>query len=195
MPKVVDHSVRRAEIVAGFIDLVARNGMAQATSRALADHLGMSNGALWRYFVDKNDLLAETTATVVERTNRRAAVMLAGKDGAEAAVTMVEALLPLEPVSQDEARIVVGFWGLSALDPRAEQPGRPEVDAWAAFISAALTQAVRSGELVADTPIEALAGLFMSHAVNTQIDYVFSGTINRESALNPIREVLNTYLA
>lgn len=193
MPKIVDHDLRRAEIVAGFIDLVGQVGLANATSRALADHMGVSNGALWRYFIDKNDLLAAVTAAIVANTNERASLMLADKCGIEAAITMIEALLPLDHVSQDEAQIVVGHWGLSAMDSSTQRGGRFDVEQWGSSVEAFLTQAVQRGELVSTTPVSALSQLLMAHAVNEQIDYVFTGTIDRDRALAPVRQVLDTF--
>lgn len=193
MPKIVDHAQRRTEIVDGFLTLIAKEGMANATSRSLADHLGVSNGALWRYFVDKNDLLTEANERVVENTTRRAMKALEGLHGVHAAFTLVESLLPLTPVGKDEARIVVGFWGLAASDHVAEIVGRPELVEWGALLRGYLDEAVAAHELSPQAPLDAMVTLLIAHIANTQVEFVFRGDPVTAGMTAPVSQLLDAF--
>ncbi|WP_051207995.1 TetR/AcrR family transcriptional regulator [Propionicicella superfundia] len=193
MPKIVDYAQRRSEIVDGFLTLIAKEGLANATSRSLADHLGVSNGALWRYFSDKNDLLTEANEKVIENTHKRALEALADVRGVEAVVTLVEALLPLTPISKDEARIVVGFWGLASSSLSVERVGRPELVEWGGMLRSLLDEAVSLGELSPDAPLDALAAMFMAQVVNAQIEFVFKGDLGTDDMAAPVRALLDAF--
>ena len=57
MPKIVDWDARRDEILAATWRVIARDGIARATIRAIAREAGCSRGILAHYFDDKADIL------------------------------------------------------------------------------------------------------------------------------------------
>lgn len=175
MPKIVDHAERRAEVVEGLLDLIAREGYSAVTSRSLARHLGVSNGTLWRYFRDKEELLESAYRAVVEQTNARADGALEGLRGLAAVRALMDALLPLTPVSQREARVVVSFWGAAVAAVPAPGSTRAELIDWEARLQAMLEQAVADGELVPDAPVALITTMLLSYTVNAQIELVFKG--------------------
>ena len=193
MPKIVDHAQRRAEIIDATLTLIAAEGVTAVTSRGLAKHLGISNGALWRYFDDKADLLAAAYRTVVTNTNKRAAAALEGAHGAEAVLAFVQALLPLTDIAGQEAKVVVGFWGLAAADRAASSLGRPELQEWDKQIEVLLHRARQAGEVRNETPVRALTTMLLSYVVNTQVEYVFQGPEITRNILQPVAEILQTF--
>ena len=56
MPKIVDHDVRRLEILEQSFDLFADRGYAAVSMRQLATALGVSTGTLYHYFPNKSAL-------------------------------------------------------------------------------------------------------------------------------------------
>ena len=59
MPRLVDHDVRRAELLEACFGLFARKGYAGLTMRRIATELGVSTGTLYHYFKGKADLFAQ----------------------------------------------------------------------------------------------------------------------------------------
>ena len=68
MSKVVNHDVRRHEILSKARHLFADHGYDQVTFQQLADACGLSRTALYKYFTDKKELfdsaLTEMTASI-----------------------------------------------------------------------------------------------------------------------------------
>jgi AcrR family transcriptional regulator len=175
MPKIVDYAKRRVEIVDALLELIAKEGMGAATSRALASHLGVSNGALWRYFTGKDDLLAATYQTVLDKSNLRVVRAISGRTGVDAVLAMMETFFPQTPELQDEAKVVLAFWGIAAMNTNQATHGNPEMVEWSDEFAILLNEAIAAGELRPDTPAEALGNILMSVGTNAQVDYVFRG--------------------
>ncbi|PKQ31767.1 MAG: TetR family transcriptional regulator [Actinobacteria bacterium HGW-Actinobacteria-2] len=192
MPKVVDHAQRRRDIVDALLELIASEGMAAATSRSLASHLGVSNGALWRYFKDKDDLLGATYQTVLDKSNQRVAEAIAGRSGIDAVLAMIETFFPLTPELQDEAKVVLAFWGVAAMNPTQASHGNPEMVQWSDEFASLLAEAVAAGELRPDTPVAALGAILLSVATNAQVEYVFQ---NEDGAarMADVRRLLESF--
>lgn len=192
MPKVVDHAQRRSEIVDALLDLIAQEGMGAATSRSLANHLGVSNGALWRYFKDKDDLLAATYQTVLDKSNLRVVRAISGRSGVDAVLAMLETFFPLTPELQDEAKVVLAFWGVAAMNSVQATHGNPEMVEWSDEFAILLNEAIEAGELRPDTPAEALGNILMSVGTNAQVDYVFRGD-NGAGRMAEVRQLIDTF--
>ena len=194
MPKVVDYAKRRIEIVDALLELIAQEGMGAATSRALAKHLGVSNGALWRYFKDKDDLLAATYQTVLDKSNLRVVRAIAGRTGVDAVLAMMETFFPLTPELQDEAKVVLAFWGVAAMNSTQATHGNPEMVEWSDEFAILLDEAIKAGELRPDTPAEALGNILMSVGTNAQVDYVFRGD-DGAARMAEVRQLIDTFRA
>ncbi len=194
MPKIVDYGQRRSEIVEALLELIAQEGMGAATSRSLANHLNVSNGALWRYFKDKDDLLAATYARVLEKSDQRVVDAVAGRTGVEAVLAMMDTFFPLTPETQDEAKVVLAFWGVAAMNPAHTLIGSPEMDKWVDIFAELLQAAVKAGELGPQTPVDALANVLISVATNAQVNYVFRGEDGAGRATE-IRQLIDAFRA
>lgn len=194
MPKIVDYAKRRAEIVSALLELIAQEGMGAATSRSLASHLKVSNGALWRYFKDKDDLMAATYQSVLDKSNRRVVDAVAGRSGVDAVLAMMETFFPLTPETQDEAKVVLAFWGIAAINPTQAGHGNPEMVQWSDEFAALLVQAVAAGELRSDTPTHELGNILMSVCTNAQVDYVFRGD-DGAARMPDVRRLLDSFRA
>lgn len=59
MPKIVDHTEMRRDLLKKSFDQFALKGYRGVTMRGLAKSLGVSTGALYHYFSDKTDLFAQ----------------------------------------------------------------------------------------------------------------------------------------
>ncbi len=154
MPKIVDWDVRRDEILAATWAVIARDGLANTTVRAIAREAECSQGILSHYFNDKQDILASALLLSHRRVRERTERKLRGRTGLTALrVAMLEAL-PLDKERELEARIEVSFWGRMLSDERLGQLGRDEVDHLHDSLLASLRDAAKLGELREDLDLE-----------------------------------------
>lgn len=179
MPKIVDHEARRDEIIAAFLDIAAAQGVAATTSRAIATRLGIAAGALWHYFTNFDDVLSAAFQAVYERTNERIAESVADTRGVEALRRMFNEVLPLTSIAEEEARIVVSFWGRIASDPKLAAARAVVANEWREAQRHYLDQAVEDGELVAIDDMECMLDLLGSIASSSQVAWV-THSIDRE---------------
>jgi AcrR family transcriptional regulator len=111
MPKIVDWDARRDEILSATWRVIARDGIARATIRAIAREARCSPGILAHYFDDKADILGSALLMSHRRVAARMDAGTAGLAGLEALrVVMLEAL-PLDGRRDLEAQIEISFWG------------------------------------------------------------------------------------
>jgi TetR/AcrR family transcriptional repressor of bet genes len=75
---------RRAELVAAFARVLARQGFAGATIAAVAEEAGVTPGLVHHYFTDKNELLASLVTDLLERFRRRTRTFEAETDTLDA---------------------------------------------------------------------------------------------------------------
>lgn len=111
MPKLVDHDQRRAEIVAATWRIIAAEGVDAVTMRRLADELGLSNGALARYFPGKADIVGAAFWDAVTATHERFAQAGGhGLTGSAAMRALLHEMFPFDDVTRREALIVIPFF-------------------------------------------------------------------------------------
>lgn len=192
MPKIVDRSARRAEIVAAFLRLVARDGIENASSRAVATELGVASGALWYYFEDFDDVLLEAFRTVFDVTNGRIAAATATRRGLGALIAMLTEILPLAKVTHDEALVVVSLWGRVPSRPALGRYQSEAENQWRTTMRDHLRDAQRARELTAATPVDLLADVLLVLAVGQQVEHVL-----RTEVAEPARQwrIVDTVLA
>jgi len=114
MPKKVDHSKRRESIAKAAFEVIAREGIAGATLRAVAEEAGTSSALLMHYIKSKDELLLEAHNYVVGKVMSR---MLAAEQrykGVEALRRVLWEAVPLDKKSEDIFKVWLGFWEMSA---------------------------------------------------------------------------------
>ena len=96
MPKIVDHELRRQELLAATWRVIARTGIIGVTTREIAREAGVSTGVLAHYFADKEELLAAALRLSHQQVYARVHERTQGLLGIDAIrVVMLEAL-PLD---------------------------------------------------------------------------------------------------
>nr|WP_246287077.1 TetR/AcrR family transcriptional regulator [Schumannella luteola] len=153
--------------------VTAREGYEAATSRAVAQELGVAIGALWHYFSGFDAVIDAAMDAVVARTNQRITATAEGLRGLAAVDAIVTEMLPLTKETRDEAHVVVGFWGrLSARGATA--PDWSGDDDWLAALRRHLDEAKQLGELRPDADPEQLTTLLEAVFWGRQIVEVIS---------------------
>lgn len=183
MPKIVDHDQRRSEIIEAYLTVVARDGLAAATSRAIAAELNIGTGALWHYFEGFDEVAAGAYARITERTNIRIAAVTEGLRGLPAFYAMIREILPLTKVTLDEAFVVVGFWGRLAANSKIEEA--PDLgDFWGGQMAEHFREAIEDGEIVPSIPIADLVDALLTICLGQQVNAVMSAPM-----VNPTRQL------
>jgi AcrR family transcriptional regulator len=181
VPKIVDRDARRREIVDAYLRVVARDGVEQATSRALAAELGVSTGALWHYFADFHEVLVQAYGLVLARTTDRIAERSAGLRGLPALVAMLTELLPLSEETEAEASAVVSIWGRVPHNPSLGECHAKFEHQWREQIRTHLADATAHGQLDQGVPLSALADVVFVVAAGLQVEHVVSEAITDAS--------------
>jgi AcrR family transcriptional regulator len=117
MPKVVDHDVRRHELVEAAWRVVRRGGVERATVREVAAEAGCSPGSLRHYFPTQAELLGAAMQAVAERVRSRIAALSTGSDPSAAVLRLLEQVLPLDDERRTEMEVWLAFSARAQVDP------------------------------------------------------------------------------
>ena len=71
MPKIVDHDQRREFIARVSAEIIAEQGLDQATIREIAQRTGFSKGVIEHYFDDKDHIIDMAIDWINERFVQR----------------------------------------------------------------------------------------------------------------------------
>lgn len=192
MPKRVDHEARRREIVETLIRITARDGLQAATSRAIASELGVATGALWHYFPSFDAVLAAAFVAAFDATNARIEAATAHLAGLTALRATMNEILPTSKVTQDEARVVVNFWGRVAVDESLATPQAEFDELWRERLTGRMREAITAGELRADTPVDAVVDVLLSISMGQQVEWVTRASLSDERRQTALVETVLT---
>lgn len=153
MPKIVDHDERRAYIARVSAEIIAEQGLEQATLREIAARSGVSKGIVEHYFANKDDVIAAALDWVNTRYLRREQRTTAGKRGLEAVAARLRCALPLTADSLREWKIRLRFWSLAAFDLDVRGPQSERLAATRERFEADLREAIGLGEVTGIDPV------------------------------------------
>ncbi|WP_051515816.1 TetR/AcrR family transcriptional regulator [Candidatus Blastococcus massiliensis] len=153
MPKIVDHDERRRSVIEATWRVIAREGIASATTRGIAREAGCSIGVLAHYFADKAELMASAMLAAHAEVRARLDPELTGL--ASVRQYMVECL-PVDERRRFLAVVEVSFWGQAVGNPRLVDVYAGEVEGFRSTLRTRLVQAREQGELRPDVDVEAV---------------------------------------
>lgn len=113
MPKIVDHELRRQELLAATWRVIARTGIIGVTMREIAREAGVSTGVLAHYFADKEALLAAALRLSHQQVYARIRERTQGLLGLSAIRALMLEALPLDDERLLEAQIEINFLALA----------------------------------------------------------------------------------
>jgi AcrR family transcriptional regulator len=147
MPKIVDWDQRRDEILSATWRVIARDGIAGATIRAIAKEANCSRGILGHYFDDKADILGSALVHSHRRVGARMTRASAGLAGLDALRAVMLEALPLDERRDLEAQIEISFWGRALGNAPMRDLQHSEFDRLSALLRGHLDEAAQQGEL------------------------------------------------
>ncbi len=172
MPKIVDHDERRSSLIEATWRVIAREGIASATTRGIAREAGCSSGVLGHYFADKAELMASAMLAAHAEVHARLDPELTGL--ASVRQYMLECL-PLDERRRFLAVVEVSFWGQAVGNTRLVELYADEVQGFRGTLRVRLVQAHEQGELRPDVDVEAVV-----HEL-----HVLNDGLSLQAALNP----------
>ena len=192
MPKIVDHAARRTEIIEAVWSLIVRKGFVAVTMRELATEAGYANGALARYFPNKDTVLRAAFQRAFDATNERAQAAIGDRGGLTAFRLLCLEIMPLDEVRLAEARVVIGFWDYAAGQPPLVDFYDTAMETWRQEMRMYLGQARAAGELEPGRPDDLVIDAVLAMTMGLQINACFSPRHN-----TPERQiaVLDDFLA
>ena len=183
MPKIVDWDARRDEILSATWRVIARDGLAKATIRAIAREASCSPGILAHYFDDKADILGSALLMSHRRVAARMDAGTAGVSGLEALkVVMLEAL-PLDERRDLEAQIEISFWGRALGTAELRDLQHTEFDHLCARLHRHLAEARERGELAASVDLD-----LATHQLAVLIDGLSAERVLYPGRVTPARQ-------
>lgn len=189
MPKIVDHEERRRAIIKATWRVIARQGIANATTREIAKEASCSSGVLSHYFKDKADIMASAMrAAHNEVVERVAGTKLTGI--AALREFMLECL-PLDKRRRLLASIEVSFWGQAVGNKELIAINGDELDAYQGRVRLRLDEAKAAGELKPGVEIDRTVRELhvMMDGLSVQAA-LYKGSASRDEQVRMLDEVL-----
>jgi AcrR family transcriptional regulator len=147
MPKVVDHERRRSDIAAAARRVLRRDGIERLSVRNVAQESGLSPGALRHYFPRHADLIRFALRQFAEDLRDRIAAVDFPDDDLDAAVLLVEQVLPLDEQRREDMEVWLGYTERARFDPVLHEMSQESQDALALLARSALARLEQGGVL------------------------------------------------
>lgn len=165
MPKIVDAEQRRAQIAEAVFALIERGGVEEASLRNVAAEAGLNIGSV-RHYVDGHEgMLIDAVHEMARRIEHRIEVKVRAVDTLdpqdrtgllEAALDLLEELLPLDEERRREVVVWLAFCERSRVTPALQDQARELIDG-SRKLSRPLLKAAGVAPNVLDLASESLA--------------------------------------
>ncbi|ONI82973.1 TetR family transcriptional regulator [Actinosynnema sp. ALI-1.44] len=169
MPRLVNHAQRRREILEVTWRLIATGGAEAATMREIARRAGYANGALARYFPNKEALIEAAYVYVSEQTDERTRAATVGKRGVAALRAFLVELVPSEEITVLEARIVLPFWSRTVTDDQLARTNDAQLQRWRDKLVVLIREGRADGDVRTTVADELIAEQLLAMALGLQI--------------------------
>ncbi len=193
MPRVSDEhlAARRQQILAAARRCFLRNGLHSTSMQDLIREADLSVGSVYRYFKSKNDIISAIAEDVVTGLNAALQARLARRP-ANLVQAMGEVLeLADAQVAPDGMfRLVMQVWAEAALDPAIADIVRPRYAVIRGTLRTFAEQLRDSGELPADTDLDALAAVWLGLIIGYAVQRTLTGQPDRQTYLAGIRALV-----
>ncbi len=154
MPKIVDHDVRREQVIEAAVRLIARVGLEGSTMRAIAEEADCSTGLVTHYFADREDLIVGVLRHVHRRSAQRMRRHLdADRLAAEVLAAVILEALPLDAERSIEWKVWLAFWGAAVGDEALAREHRARYQEWRAVVRRLVGEAVGEASFRADLAV------------------------------------------
>ena len=192
VPRVSEEhlTARREQILAAARVCFLSKGLHNTSMQDLIQEAGLSVGAVYRYFKSKNEIIAAIASTVVggiqQLIDDVAARRLPLTDSLSLVLGGVEAQLG----PGGFLPVALQVWAEATLDPAIGAIVKERYEALRTSMRALIVQAVESGELPADTDIDATTAAFYGFLPGFALQHLLTGVPDKETYMIGVRTLL-----
>ncbi|GAA2694374.1 TetR/AcrR family transcriptional regulator [Actinoplanes palleronii] len=161
MPRLVDHEVRKAQLLAATWRVVRARGVEGTTTRAIADEAGCSLSVLAHFLGGKDDILVAAQHAVYEQIVERAFRIGGDRSGLAALRAALDAVLPIDEERAADAHVNVAFAGAALSHPLLAESRRASHRAIRVHLRTCLREARELDELRVGVTDEAVIDDFI----------------------------------
>ena len=148
----------RTRLVDATIRVLARDGFARTSARAVAQEAGTVNGSVFYYFGSMDGLLAATASTLADRGIERVRQGLGGDDAHRAWPSRLRDVLRAEAEGEDGHAVMELFVG-SRTSPALAAEVRGAIDRAIAYATAEMAKVLGTSPLTTVVPVALVAEL------------------------------------
>lgn len=147
VPRVVDHELRRQELLDATWEVVAGEGVEAATLRRIAEQAGCTTGLITHYFESKEEVLVAALRRVHTAAGERMVKELQDRSGLAGLRAVLLEALPLDEARQVEWKVWIAFWGNASTSSELQVEQHRRYAEWRALLTGVLRESRRNGEL------------------------------------------------
>jgi TetR/AcrR family acrAB operon transcriptional repressor len=186
-PDRVKEDVRK-ELLKVAIDCFAKHGYTATSIDRIAKAAGVTKGALYYHFKDKEELLLESVRTRIGQFEKRVAEELRSEESAARALQALARICFDHATRSNHRRLIVTLM-VEALDthPALEALFREMMQRFRSFLSGVIRDGQRRGEFRSDADPRLAAELFAGAVMGAEIQYY------QDPAHFDLRRALETY--
>lgn len=204
MPKVVDHDLRRKEIIQAAWVVIERDGLQKLRLSDIAKEAGFTTGVLPTYFRDRRELLNAAFAMAADRLFERIEGRnAAAKTAVERIFGALEEMLPQPSAPETMAMVIMCFAAREEGGGFISGVFREKNDRYVNLLKAYVAEAIEAGEIDIAVPIDAVVSVigmaldglcFNAMALPDRVDSTYcrktleaiiAATLARAGALSP----------
>jgi TetR/AcrR family transcriptional regulator, transcriptional repressor of bet genes len=186
VPKRVDHSARRREILDAVARITVRGGLSAATFREVAAEAGVSVRLVQYYFGTKADLLHAANADVAEQVGARvlARALELGGD-AHPRVLVREVFDEFMPFDETRKQALLLFFAFYTAQMTEVALARSDASAVARNLAAFIARQIRRAQELGSAPVDIdadLEGALLASAMPSVASAIVVGYLSRDEA-------------
>ncbi|MDN3351140.1 TetR/AcrR family transcriptional regulator [Actinomadura sp. DC4] len=192
MPKVSEEHLRarREEILDGAARCFARAGFHRTTVQDIAAETGLSPGLVYRYFADKDDMVAAIATRWHEHNERRLHVDDPGTLDAMAGSYLALLRSIAEPGERERVRLSLQVWAEALRAPRIHAVAREGVDTPREVITELLRAAQARGEVSPAPPPDGLARVFVAIYQGLELQTAWDEGLDNEAYVRAVEALI-----
>jgi TetR/AcrR family transcriptional regulator len=176
-PKHLPAEARREETVAAVIDLAAEQNPSEITTAAIAKRMGLTQGALFRHFPNKDAVLQAVMDWVAARLLARVEKAAAGAPDVRTALeTMFMAHIGFITEHPGVPRVMFGELQRAENTP-AKRMATTLIERYGELLRALMKRGKENGELAADLNIDDAAVLFIGTIQGLVMQSLLAGDV------------------
>jgi len=161
VPKIIDHEKRREDIIDATWQVIAREGLANTTTRKISKEAGFASSLLAHYFPEKEAILESALAAAFDKAIKRVLASINAHTGMEALRQSLLVCLPFNKDRRLEVEVLINFWGHQLGDANHTARQYKNYQQWSRLVQKLIKAAQQSGEIRADVNVKSSSDMLL----------------------------------